>query len=383
MKLITRVFNIPQESFFLFGPRGTGKSTWLKQNFPEAVWIDLLKPDILRTYSARPERLEEVVLGSKQKVIIIDEVQKIPELLSVVHSLIEQKLGRQFILTGSSARKLKRTGVNLLAGRAILRRLHPFMAVELGKDFDLKNALQFGLVPLIISSPNPVDVLNTYIDLYLREEVKAEGLVRNIGNFARFLEVISFSHGSILNINNIARECAVSRKLIDGYLSVLEDLLLCFSLPVFTKRAKRTTVSHPKFYYFDAGIFNNLRAQGPLDSSDEIAGMAMEGLVAQHLRAWNDYQGAPYSLYYWRTRHGVEVDFIIYGAKGFWAIEVKNSKQIYPKNVRSLTYFCNDYPEAIPLLLYRGSERLKIKNILCLPVEDFLKDLNPCKLLIP
>jgi predicted AAA+ superfamily ATPase len=257
------------------------------------------------------------------------------------------------------------------------------MAVELGKDFDLKNALQFGLVPLIISSPNPVDVLNTYIDLYLREEVKAEGLVRNIGNFARFLEVISFSHGSILNINNIARECAVSRKLIDGYLSVLEDLLLCFSLPVFTKRAKRTTVSHPKFYYFDAGIFNNLRAQGPLDSSDEIAGMAMEGLVAQHLRAWNDYQGAPYSLYYWRTRHGVEVDFIIYGAKGFWAIEVKNSKQIYPKNVRSLTYFCNDYPEAIPLLLYRGSERLKIKNILCLPVEDFLKDLNPCKLLIP
>ncbi|OGT91351.1 MAG: ATPase [Gammaproteobacteria bacterium RIFOXYB2_FULL_38_6] len=375
--LIRRFFKESRGSFFLFGPRGTGKSTWLDAHYPRALRIDFLDPEILRLYSAHPEHLKEVVLTSEKKIIILDEIQKVPELLSVVHALIEMKKGWQFILTGSSARKLKRTGVDLLGGRAVVKYLHPFMAAELGENFNLPSALEIGLLPVIVNHSESLDALKTYISLYLKEEVQTESLVRNIGHFSRFLEAASFSHASILNISNIARECQVSRKLVENYLSVLEDLLLCFYLPVFTKRAKRVTVSHPKFYYFDAGVFRCLRAQGFLDKAEEISGLALEGLVAQHLRAWNDYQGSPYQLYYWRTQSGVEIDFIIYGSSGFWAVEVKNHKLIHHKDLKSLNAFCEDYPEATPLLLYRGKETFKKKNVICLPVETFLLMLKP------
>lgn len=371
--------DIPKQSFFLFGPRGTGKSTWLSYRFPNALRIDLLEPETLREYSAHPEHLENVVMASQHNIIIIDEVQKIPELLSVVHRLIEMKKGWQFILTGSSARKLKRVGVDLLAGRAIVEHMHPFMAAELNDQFVLEKALEYGLLPHIILNDQPEKVLRAYIGLYLKEEVQAESLVRNIGHFARFLEVISFSQGNILNLSNIARECQVTRALVEGYLSVLEDLLLCFQLPVFTKRAKRETVTHPKFYYFDAGVFRFLRSVGPLDSESEMNGVALEGLVAQHIRAWSDYQGASNDLFYWRTRHGVEVDFIIYGKNNFWAIEVKNASRVHAQDVRGLQAFCRDYPEAKPILLYRGEHRLKIENIDCMSVTEFLKNLIPGK----
>lgn len=375
-----RFYKLPSNSCFIFGPRGCGKSTWLKQHLPDALLIDLLEPDVIRTYSAYPERLAEVVHASNKKDIIIDEVQKLPELLSVVHKLIEEHQDRRFILTGSSSRKLKRTGVNLLAGRALLSHMHPFMAAELGDNFNLQEALQFGLVPLVRSNPDPAEVLRAYIGLYLKEEVQSESLVRNIGNFSRFLEIVSFSHASILNISNIARECQVSRSLVENYLAILSDLLLCYQLPVFTKRAKRATIQHPKFYYFDAGVFNSLRPRGPIDRPDEISGLALEGLIMQHLYAWNSYQNSPCSLYYWRTRFGVEVDFIIYGPEQFFAIEVKNSKHVYPQEVNNLIEFCKDYPEATPILLYCGNEKLKIKNVLCLPIDVFLLNLKPEKI---
>jgi predicted AAA+ superfamily ATPase len=377
MNYIKRFLDIPQQSFFLFGPRGTGKTTWLAENFPNALKIDLLLPNVLRTYIAKPERLLDLVAASTQTTIIIDEVQKAPELLSVVHSLIESKIAKQFILTGSSARKLKRTGVNLLAGRAISRHLHPFIATELGDNFNLDTALKFGLVPLVCASVSPVDTLKAYIGLYLREEIQSEGLVRNLGDFARFLEVISFSHATVLNVSNVARECEISRKTIEGYLGVLEDLLLSFTLPIFSKRAKRELVKHEKFYLFDAGVFRSLRLQGPLDIESEINGITLEGLIAEHLRAWNDYKNTPNKIYYWRTSSGTEVDFIVYGANCFWAIEVKNSKIIAPKDLRGLKTFCEDYPEATPLLLYRGSEKLRQQDILCMPVEEFLLKLDP------
>jgi len=373
--LIQRLFTPAKQSYFLFGPRGTGKSTWLKQQYPQGHFIDLLNPGELRRYQANPERLEEIVQASLSKTIIIDEIQKAPDLLSVVHRLIEQKQGWQFILTGSSARKLKRAGVDLLAGRAAIRHLHPFMAAELGQQFSLENALNYGLVPLIVESEDIKDTLNAYVGLYLNEEVKAEGLVRNIGNFARFLEVVSFSHAAIINVSNIARECAVSRKLIEGYLEVLKDLLLSYHLPVFTKRAQRQLISHEKFYYFDAGIYKNLRITGFLDKPSEINGPGLEGLVLQNLRAWNDYHGAEHQLFYWRTKHGVEVDFIIDGPQGLFAIEVKHAPIIYEKDLTGLKAFCTDYPEATPIMLYRGQERLKKTNILCLPIEMFLLQL--------
>ncbi len=376
--IIPRFFKCPQDSFFLFGPRGTGKSTWLREEIKNALWIDLLDPEQYRSFNARPERLKELVRGNKDKrIVIIDEIQKVPSLLTVVHLLIEEKIERQFILTGSSARKLKRAGVDLLAGRVVKRTLHPFIAAEVKEVFDLNKALHQGLIPLVIMARDPEEVIRSYSALYVREEVQMEGLVRNIGAFSRFLEVIAFSHANVLNISNVARECQVERKAIEGYISILEDLLLAFRLPVFTRRAKRATVQHPKFYYFDAGVFRALRAKGPLDRPEEIAGHALEGLVGQHLIAWNAYRGEFNDVYYWRTRSGTEVDFIIYGPEVFWALEVKNSSQVRDADLYSLGAFKEEYPECTAYYLYRGKERMMRKGILCLPVEEFLVKLNP------
>ena len=378
--LIPRIFTPPGNSFFLFGPRGTGKTTWLRQNFPDAIWIDLLEPETFRSYSAYPERLKEVIFAHpEKKTVVVDEIQKIPELLSVIHGLIEKKLSIHFILTGSSSRKLKRTGADLLAGRVTKKELYPFMAVELGKRFNLNNALNRGLLPLVISSPEFEDVLKTYVALYMREEVQMEGLVRNIGNFSRFLEAASFSHGSVLNISNVARECAVERKVVEGYVTIIEDLLLAFRLPVFTRRAKRAVVSHPKLYFFDAGVFRSLRPSGPLDKPEEIDGCALEGLVAQHLMAWNSYRGDKNKVYFWRTAAGSEIDFVVYGNEVFWAIEVKNTARIRPEDLRSLNRFRSDYPESTAYFLYRGKERLVKNGILCMPCEEFLQKLTPKK----
>jgi len=280
-------------------------------------------------------------------------------------------------MTGSSARKLRRGGVNLLAGRALLTHLHPFMAAELGTNFSLDAALRNGLIPLIVSANAPGKTLETYITLYLKEDVKEEGLVRDIGAFARFLEAISFSHGSILNLSNIARECHVSRKVVENYVSIIEDLLLGYQLPVFTKRARRAMTAQPKFYLFDAGVYYDLRPKGPLDSPDEIGGMALEGLVLQHLKAWCDYSDDQVGCYFWRSRGGSEVDFVLYGEHHFHAMEVKNAKQVHPKSLKSLKTFLSDYPEASVMLLYRGTEKLLVDGIPCWPVDDFLIQLNP------
>jgi predicted AAA+ superfamily ATPase len=375
---VGRFLRDPGGHYFLLGPRGTGKSTWLRQAYPDALWVDLLDPATHRRYSARPELLRELVAGNPERpVVVVDEVQKEPRLLDVVHGLIEERRGPRFVLTGSSARKLKREGVDLLAGRALMRTLHPFMAAELGERFDLDRALVEGLVPVVWGSPTPRDALQAYVDLYLREEVQLEGLVRRIGGFARFMEAISFSHGAVLNLAEVARECEVSRKTAEGYVQILEDLLLSFRFAVFTRRARRHLTVHPKFFWFDAGVFAALRPAGPLDRPEEIAGAALEGLVAEHLRAWIAYGGADLSLFFWRTRAGTEVDFVVYGSGGFWGIEVKNTAKLRAADLRSLKAFREDYPEAILRLLYRGREILEVDGIRCLPVADFLWRLIP------
>ena len=373
-----RFFQGTKQSFFLFGPRGTGKSTWVKQNFGNALYIDLLAPEVYRPYSARPERLREVAEAQKSgDTIVIDEIQKLPQLLDVVHQLMEQRAGWRFVLTGSSARKLKRSGVDLLAGRAVVKTMHPFMAAELGDVFSLEEALDTGMVPLVMDAASPKETIGAYVALYLREEVQMEGLVRNVGSFSRFLESVSFSHGAVLNISDVARDCQVGRKTVEGYISILEDLLLAFRIPVFTKRAKRHLSSHPKFYYFDSGVFRSVRPAGPLDAPQEIDGAALEGLVAQHLRAWNSYRGDLCKVYFWRTKSGNEVDFVVYGEDTFCAIEVKSTAKIHSRTLKGLLAFKEDYPDAQTCLLYRGKERIKIKNILCLPCEEFLVNLSP------
>ncbi len=376
-EIIPRILSHPETSFFLFGPRGTGKSTWLRAKFAQALWIDLLQPDQFQKFMAHPAYLRELIEGQPNKsVIIIDEIQRIPELLSLIHALIEEKKEKQFILTGSSARKLKRTGVDLLAGRAILCQMHPFIAAELGDDFNLDQALELGLLPLVVTAKNPSKILKAYLALYIREEVQQEGLTRNLANFTRFLEAISFSQGSVINTNNISRECLVERKTVERYIGILIDLLIAFRLPVFTKRARREIIAHDKFYFFDAGVYRFLRPQGPLDQPQELDGIALETLVFQHLKAWNSTIDDEHKIYYWRTKHGIEVDFIIYGKKYFLAIEVKNTSKIRQEDLKGLKAFLNDYPESRGVFLYRGTDQILRDKILCMPCESFLKKLN-------
>lgn len=382
MEIVERFFRPPQGSYFLFGPRGTGKSVWTQRFYPNALRLDLLDPEVFRSYNSRPERLRHLLdAHSQQHTIIIDEVQKLPELLPLVHALIERDKHFQFVLTGSSARKLKRAGVDLLAGRAVLRQMAPYMAAELGVRFHLTDALTLGMLPLVLGAPEPADTLRSYAALYVREEVQMEGLVRNVGNFSRFLEVMAFSHGSVLNMANIARECEIGQKAVEGYLSIVEDLLLAFRVPIFTRRAQRATAKHPKFYYFDTGVFRSLRPRGPLDRPEEIDGAALEGLVAQHLRAWIAYTPEPHELFFWRTRSGVEVDFVVYGPSEFIAIEVKNTARIHVRDLASLKAFRQDYPTSRQLFLYRGTERRTIDGVTCIPCEEFLRSLLPGNIL--
>ena len=378
MEMVPRICSPPPGSFFLFGPRGTGKTTWLKWALPNALYIDLLLPDVQRELSARPERLADLVRGAGPGAdIVIDEVQRAPQLLDVVHHLLEGPEPRpRFVLTGSSARKLRRGGVNLLAGRALMFSMHPFLAAEL-PSFSLERALRHGLLPLVVAAADPEQVLRAYASLYLDEEVRWEGWARKVEDFARFLEAISFSHGAVLNVSNVARECQVKQRTAATYVEVLEDLQIAFRLPVFARRAGRQTAGHPKFYFCDAGIFRSLRPRGPLDRPAEIDGAALEGLVAQHLRAWLAWRGRDDRLQTWRTRAGLEVDFVVHGASGFWAIEIKNTARVRPEDLRGLRAFRSDYPECAAVLLHRGAERARRDGILCLPVEEFLRAVRP------
>ncbi len=378
MATVQRFLQDPGSHFFLFGPRGTGKSTWLNLVFPEAVVVDLLSPDVERRFMAHPERLSELVAAHPEaEVVVLDEVQKVPKLLDVVHQLIEASPRPRFVLTGSSSRKLKRSGVDLLAGRALLRSMPPFMAAELGDSFDLDLALKQGMLPVVWDAMHREEALAAYVALYVKEEVQTEGLVQSIPSFSRFLEAISFSHAGVLNTSEVARECEVSRKTVEAYITILEDLLLSWRLPVFVKRAKRRLTNHPKFFWFDCGVFRSIRPAGPLDSPEEIAGGALEGLVAQHLKAWINLTNPTTSLSFWRTPAGTEVDFVVYGPEEFCAIEVKHSSSVRTRDLRPLKAFGEDYPEASLRLVYRGNQRLEIDGILCLPCDEYLKKIIP------
>lgn len=379
-EMFKRFFSAPKQSYFLFGPRGTGKSTWLKQNYPEAYWVDLLDPELFRYFSAGPERLAPMLAEhSQQKIVVIDEVQKAPELLNVVHRMIEDKLGYQFIMTGSSSRKLKKYGINLLGGRALLRHMPPFFAAELGSAFNLAKQLKLGMLPIVLDSDSPKEILRAYVGIYLKEEVQSEGILRSVGDFARFLETMSFFHGSLINASNIARECQIARKTVDSYILILEDLLLGFQLQVFRRKAKRNLISHAKFYFFDSGVYYSIRPRNLFDIESEKEGAALEGLVAQHLKAWIDAQKEKYQLNFWQTSSKVEVDFIVSGPDCFFAIEVKNGNTVHPADLRGLEIFLEDYPEATSIFLYRGKIRFREKNILCFPIDEFLLKIDPRK----
>ena len=363
-----------EKSFFLFGPRGIGKTTWLKAQFPDALYFDLLDSAVYNDLLAQPRRLGDMIPATWNKQVVLDEVQRIPALLHEVHRLIESR-NINFALTGSSARKLVRKDVNLLAGRALTSFMHPLTVEELGKDFSLAHALQYGHLPSTFKEHDPVQYLKSYVTTYLREEVQQEGLTRNLAAFSRFLETASFSQAQILSISAIARECAVNRKVAEHYFFILEDLLIAKRIPVFTKKAKRRTVAHPKFYFFDVGVYRALRPRGPLDAPEHIDGPALETLVMQELMAMNDYHRWGYSIYFWRTAGGHEVDIVLYGERGIVALEVKRGDRVTAENLGGLSAFLQEYPMAQAYFLHGGTREGWEKNIRILPVENFLKNI--------
>lgn len=365
-------------SCFLFGPRGTGKTYWLRKLFPDAIFIDLLEARTVNMLSADPQRLETLIGTATDGPIIIDEIQKLPALLDEVHRLMGLR-NRWFIMTGSSARKLRRAGVNLLGGRAITTYFHPLIAAELGKDFDFAKALRFGLLPSIYDSSKQVpadDYLQSYVQSYLTQEVMQEGLTRNLAAFSRFLEAASFSQGQQLNIAEVARECQIKRKLAESYFRILEDLLIGICLPPFQKRARRQITQHPKFFLFDAGVFRAVRPRGPLDVSEEIDGAGLETLVLQHLRAIMSHRHSDGRISYWRTATGLEVDFVVYAGNTFVALEVKRKHTIASHDLNGMRTFGSEYPEARKIVLYGGDHEAEIDGIRLIPVTKAIPDLE-------
>ena len=378
MTVFERLIKKPLESrksFFLFGPRGTGKTTWLKHRLPDALFINLLQSEYYNRLSANPGHLRQLIPPDHTGWTVIDEVQRIPALLNEVHDLIEAR-GLVFVLTGSSARTLRRRGVNLLAGRALTYRMHPLTAVEQQEAFNLRDSVQLGHLPARFSESDPAKYLKDYVQTYLREEVMQESLTRNIGHFSHFLEVASFFQGVTINISAVAREAHIERSVAENYFSILEDLLIAVRLPVFSRKAKRRLISQKKFYFFDAGVFRAIRPVGPLDSDAEIDGPALETLVFQELRAVNDYYDYGYQLFFWRTRSSLEVDFVLYGPRGLLAIEIKRSTQIQPKDTRALREFKKDYPPAKCYVFYGGPSALYMDDITVLPIEHALRNLH-------
>jgi predicted AAA+ superfamily ATPase len=254
--------------------------------------------------------------------------------------------------------------------------MHPLTAAEQGDAFQLADSLRYGNLPARFSEDDPARYLKDYVQTYLREEVLQEGLTRNIGHFTRFLEAASFSQGALINISAVARECQVERSVAQNYFSILDDLLIAVRVPAFTKRAKRQLATHAEFFYFDTGVFRAIRPAGPLDSPAEIDGPGLETLVLQELRAVNDYGEHGFDIYFWRTKSGLEVDFVLYGDNGLIAIEVKRTRRLDKPDLRALREFKQDYPPARCFVFYGGTTPQYFDEIVAIPLQEALKELD-------
>jgi len=327
----------PRGSFFLFGPRGTGKSTWLRATFPRAHTVDLLDEALYQSYLADVGAFAaELRALARGTLVVVDEVQRLPWLLNEVHRHIETQ-GLRFVLCGSSARKLKTAGTNLLAGRAVRRRLHGLVREELGEAFDLERALRWGTLPVVWSSADRGEALAAYAQLYLREEVQAEALVRNLPGFARFLPVAALFHAQVINVASLARDAGVARTTVAGYLEILEDTLLTFTLPAFESKLRVRERRHPKLYWVDPGLPRAMKRRvGPV-AAEEI-GPLFEGWVVSSLRAYRDYRGLFEDWFYWAPGKGssVEADLLLRRGRDLVAIEIKSGRRVEESDLRGL-----------------------------------------------
>lgn len=359
------------KSLFLLGPRQTGKSTLLRHLFPSARYVDLLEADTFRQLSAYPETLRQS-LTSADRIIIIDEVQKLPTLLDEVQLLIDRNTSLRFILTGSSARKLRGGQANLLAGRAWTTHLHPLVSPELNYE-KLERRLSFGSLPAVFDSALPAEELKAYVGDYLREEIRAEGLVRSIESFSRFLDVAGLCNGEILNYTKVGSDAGIPPRTVRDHFHVLEDTLLAYQLPAYRKGKSRKAVATAKFYFFDVGVANTLLKRGPVEARSESFGRALEHLVFLELRAFLDYNRLPFELSYWRTHAGLEVDYIIGDAL---AVEVKAAGRVDDRDLRGLRALESEAPMKRRLVV--GTEAMSRRTddgIEILPVAEFFRRL--------
>jgi len=365
--------NLNHSSCFLWGPRQVGKTTLLNTLFPNTLTFNLLDPRLYEEFILNPSLLEERVLATPQKglPVIIDEVQKIPRLLDVVQDMIT-KHGTQFILSGSSARKLKRGAGNLLGGRAIRHELFPLVYKEV-PDFDLLRALNHGLLPHHYLHDSPRDLLHAYVGDYLKEEIFAEALTRNLQAFSKFLEAAAFSNGEQVNFTNIASECGVYSSTVRNYFEILEDTLIGHFLPVFQKRPKRRVVKSPKFYFFDVGIVNFLRKRGTIEFGSETFGNAFEHFIYQEILAYSHYSRLHYPMAFWRTSSQIEIDFILGDHEV--AIEVKGTKLAQSKHLKGLKAFRDEYTIRKSILVSLDDSPRLTEGIHVLPWKTFLEQL--------
>lgn len=355
---------------FLFGARQTGKSTFLRNVFPDDVFIDLLDTGIKSRFSRRPALLYEMLKDKPEgTLVIIDEIPEVPELLNEVHRLMSEK-NHRFILCGSSARKLKRKGYNTLGGRAFPEYFFPLVSAEV-PDLDLNKAVTHGMIPNHYLAKDPWRRLSGYIDIYLKEEIKEESLVRNLNAFQRFLEVAALTSGEMVNNNNLAQDCGVSAQTVSSYFGILEDTLIGYMIPAFQKVMKRRIVQAPKFYFFDVGIVNHLLHRKELHRGTAEYGNAFEHFVVQEIRAYLKYSYSDEILSYWRTYTGLEVDVIIGDARV--AIEIKSVEEVLPRHTKNLRQFAEEYPDSRRIIVSLDPINRQEGGVECVYVLDFLK----------
>jgi len=374
-----RLLALPERSFFLFGARGTGKSVWLQQVLAAApLQVDLLKSSEFLAYKRDPGLLarEAAALGGDPAWIVVDEVQKLPELLDEVHSLLSASDRYRFALSGSSARKLKRSEANMLAGRALSRKMFPLSMLETGADLSLQNALRYGQLPMSVtarSEAERVDFLDAYVENYLRQEVQQEALTRNLASFYRFLTIAAMLNGQLLNIANIAREVGVARSTAQGYFSILEDTLLGWHLPAWRKRAKVKEVAHAKFYWFDCGVQRTLAGLHREQPAPEEAGILFETFILNEFRALNFWRSLGAQLHFWRTPSGNEVDLIWQRGSRAAGIEIKSASAWKSANNKGLNALLQAGEIERAFGVYRGQRTQQHGEVTVLPWKTALQ----------
>jgi uncharacterized protein len=368
-----RLTSVPDRSFFLFGVRGTGKSTWARKMLPGAVYVDLLEERRCQELLANPGLLAlELGEAPPGAFCVLDEVQRVPALLNEAHRLIETRKLR-FALLGSSARKLRAAGTNLLAGRALRKAMHPLTPREMGRDFDLESALSFGTLPLVVAAEGRRAVLESYVHLYVRQEIQAEALVRNLPGFVRFLPIAALFHGQVVNVSGLARDSGIARTTVDGYLEILEDTLLALRLPAFEARLRVRERRHPKLYWVDPGLVRAAKRQlGPL--AVEERGPLFEGLVLHLLRAYGEEQELFDEVFYWAPAAAgqTEVDFLLRRDREYLAVEVKSQDRFGMSMAAGLRAIGGLRGLARRILVYRGARSLRTEDgIEVWPFERF------------